>query len=78
LSIALYIATCVLTLTGCETLTPPLPERPPIAGNLTSLCPPLTPLDDGTGAKVLRKVLEVSKAYYDCANKHEGLANAVK
>ena len=75
---ALFIGISALMLTACVALTPPLPDRAPIPANLTSPCPSLTPLDEGSGAAVLRKVVEISEQYYDCARKHKGLANAVK
>ncbi len=38
----------------------------------------LTPLADGTGASVLRKIIEVSELYYECRRKHAALVDAVK
>lgn len=72
------IAACALTLTACALPIAPLPERAALPANLTALCPRLSPLDDGSGATVLRKLVEVSEAYYDCADKHEGLSKAVQ
>lgn len=74
----LFIATCVSAVMGCQSLTAPLPERPPLPANLTAPCLPLTPLEDGTGAAVLRKLVEVSGAYYDCAARHGSLSDAVR
>lgn len=41
-------------------------------------CPDLTPLDDAQAATVLRKVVEVSEAYYACQRRHDALIEAVK
>jgi hypothetical protein len=38
----------------------------------------LAPLSDGSGAAVLRKLVEVSEQYHDCRRKHDALADAVK
>lgn len=70
----------IIAMSGCA--TPPTPpsgaERAPIPPSLTSPCPDLSPLSDGTGASVLRKLIEVAEQYYDCQRKHRELVNAVK
>jgi len=38
----------------------------------------LTPLSDGSGAAVLRKLVEVSEDYYACKREHDALIEAVK
>jgi hypothetical protein len=38
----------------------------------------LTPLADGTGASVLRKIIEITEVYYECRRKQASLAQAVK
>lgn len=45
--------------------------------NLIQACPDLSPLNDGTGAAVLRKIVEVSKLYYECQRRHGALVKAV-
>lgn len=64
-------------LTGCATPTPPSEERAPIPANLTVECPALDPLKDATGASVLRKLIEVSRLYYECRSRHKRLVEAV-
>ncbi len=55
-----------------------LPQRPAIPANLTTPCPMLTPLADGSGASVLRKLVEVAEEYADCRRRHDALIEAVK
>lgn len=38
----------------------------------------LAPLTDGSGASVLRKLVEVSEQYHDCRRRHDALIEAVK
>lgn len=64
---------------GCATPTQRSPaSRAPIPANLTSPCEDLSPLQDGTGASVLRKLIEVAELYYACQRKHAALADAVR
>lgn len=56
---------------------PPSQERPPIPASLTASCADLTPLADGSGASVLRKLVEVSKMYHECKRRHTALSEAV-
>jgi hypothetical protein len=65
-------------LTGCATQTPPSEGRAPIEASLTSECPALEPMENATGAVVLRKLIEVSRLYYDCRSKHKRLDEAVE
>ena len=65
-------------LTQCTPLTPLLPDRPPLPPELTQACQPLNPLTDGRAATVLRKLVEIGQAYYDCAARHDALARAVQ
>jgi hypothetical protein len=80
-SIASLTGLCTLTLalttTGCATPMPPSQERSPLPANLTAPCPNLTPLDGPSGASVLRKLVEVAEAYYECQRRHRALAEAV-
>ena len=46
--------------------------------SLTEQCPALTVLTDPSGGAVLRKLVEVSDAYYDCAARHRRLVEAVR
>lgn len=41
-------------------------------------CPPLLPLEGKTGADVLRKLVEVGEAYYECADGKAALIRAVR
>lgn len=75
---------CILgiatTMTACAAQTPHLEEsplRPPIQATLTQECPALSALSDGSGAAVLRKLIEVSEKYYECRRKHSALVEAV-
>lgn len=56
----------------------PSEGRAPLAPSLTEACPPLEALSGTTGAEVLKKMIEVSEQYYDCADKHKRLTEAVK
>ena len=42
------------------------------------LCPDLTPMAGKTGADFLRKIIEVSEAYYACADGKAALVRAVQ
>jgi hypothetical protein len=70
---------CASMLTACATPTQHSGEgRSPIPPSLTSPCPDLEALQDGTGAAVLRKLIEVAEQYYDCQRKHRALVEAVR
>ena len=72
----LCIVMCALTLTGCGSLSKPL-EPPPIPASLRQPCPPLQPPADGTGAMILRTLVEWAGQYRECADRHQQLAQAV-
>lgn len=76
--IGLSIATCASMMMGCAASMPPSKGRAPLDVSLLTPCPPLLPLDDGTGASLLRKLIEVSEMYYDCALSKDKLGEAVK
>lgn len=66
-----------IALGGCaQPMIPPAP--PPLPADLVQACPDLTPIEDGTAAAVLRKLVEASQAYYDCQARHAGLVEAVQ
>ncbi|WP_445304385.1 hypothetical protein [Nitrosovibrio sp. Nv4] len=46
--------------------------------NLLSPCPPLTPLENKTGAAIVRKFVEVGELYNNCAMGKAALIEAVK
>ena len=66
----------VLTTTGCAASTPRL--RGNLPASLTQPCPPLAPLDGKTGADVLRKLVEVGRAYNECAAGKQALIDALQ
>jgi len=74
------IAVMACALSGCAWLQDDRPAislpRPSISANLVAPCENLTPLADGSGASVLRKLVEVSNSYYECARKHDALVQA--
>ena len=74
---AQFIVMIVWMTAGCATPTPHLPAVP-IPANLTQPCPDLTPMAGKTGADVLRKIVEISQAYYECADAHAALIEAVR
>lgn len=65
-------------LTGCLKSMPLSQAKPPIPASLTQPCPPLTPLAGMTGADVTRKLVEVGKAFNECADGKQALINAIK
>lgn len=48
-----------------------------IPASLLLPCPQLLPLEAMTGADVTRKLIEIGKAYYNCADSKAALAQAV-
>lgn len=76
--IALCISISALTMTGCATPTAPSEGRAPLPESLTRPCEKLEPLDNGTGGAVLKKLIEVSERYYECARRHKALVDAVQ
>lgn len=65
-------------MTACASRIQPSQGRAPIDASMTAPCPELKPLASGTGKAVLNKLVEVSKAYYDCRSRHRRLADAVE
>lgn len=61
-SIALLTLMFALMTTGCASPTTRSLDVP----RSTERCPSLTPLADGKGATVLRKLVEVSRMYHEC------------
>jgi energy-converting hydrogenase Eha subunit F len=72
----LFILMSASILMACaqptKLLIPPPPPK-----ELMVLCQPLTPLSDGTGGTVLKKVVEISGQYYSCAEVHNELVKAL-
>lgn len=66
---------CALALTGCA--SSPAPSAPTIPASLRQPCPPLTPPADGTGAAVLRTMLEWAALYRECAARVDGWREAI-
>lgn len=67
----------LLALAGCAAAPARRMDTPPIPAALTQPCPPLTPLADGTGAAVLKKLVEVAGQYHECAAAKDALDTAV-
>ena len=65
-------------LAGCASPMPPSQGRTPLDASLVEPCPPLSPLADGTGAAVLRKLIEVGDAYADCSARHRRMVEATR
>ncbi len=64
-------------LTACAS-SPQPPEPAPIPANLRQPCPLPLPLPhDGTGAAVLRTMVEWGQLYRECASRHAELVQAV-
>ena len=66
----------VWMLAGCSSLRVPS-EPTPIPASLRQPCPPLQPPADGTGAAVLRTLVEWAGQYRECADRHRQLAGAL-
>jgi hypothetical protein len=62
---------------GCAQQTPRL-AAPAVPANLLVKCEALTPLEDGTAASVLRKLGEVAAQYYECADRHNAIVDALR
>ena len=72
----LCIVASVLTLAGCSSLR--VQSEPlPVPASLRQPCPPLQPPADGTGAAVLRTLVEWAGQYRECADRHRQLAGAL-
>jgi hypothetical protein len=55
----------------------PQPAPPVLPASLRQPCPPLTPPPDGTGAAVLRTMVEWAGLYRECADRHQRAVEAV-
>ena len=73
-----FLYMSVLMLMGCESLGTPSEARSPIPPSLTSPCDPLPELADGTGASLLRWIVEASESYHAVCRKHRALVEAVR
>lgn len=62
-------------MTACSTQT--TLSAPPLPSALTQKCPPLTPLEGKTGGHMLRKLIEVSALYHECAQRHNATVDVV-
>lgn len=69
-------ACALILLCGCQSLMPR--SKAPLPVSLTNPCPNLDPLEGKTGADLVRKIVQISEAYYTCADKHKALADSVK
>jgi hypothetical protein len=59
---------------GCESLPRPSPVE--IPASLRQACPALPLPADGTGAAVLRTMVEWAQLYRECADRHRRLVEA--
>lgn len=73
---SLSIATCVLMLTACAS-SPQQSAPPVLPASLRQPCQPLTMPADGTGAAVLRTLVEWAQQYRECADRHRAAVAAV-
>jgi len=65
-----------LALTACGTTMPQSNVRVPQA--LLAQCQPLHKLEGMSGADMLRNIVANAEVYYDCADNHRKLIEAVK
>lgn len=66
---------CAWALTACGSLPKPPPVEVP--ASLRQPCPPLQPPADGSGAAVLRTMVEWAGQYRECADRHGRLVEAL-
>ncbi len=66
---------CASVLTACASSPQPLPAT--IPASLRQPCPPLPLPADGTGAAVLRTMVEWAGLYRECADRHAQVVRAV-
>lgn len=71
-------ATCLPMFSGCSTAPVRPDELPPIPANLTQPCQPLPPLVDGRQGAVVEQMLDDTKQYRLCAQRHGALVETVK
>ncbi|WP_304335341.1 hypothetical protein [Conchiformibius steedae] len=70
------MASLVLMLTACSSLTKPSANLEPPPPDLAQPCPPLPPLTDGKAGAVLLWAADVVSLYKDCRAKHSALVQA--
>lgn len=72
------MGTCCLIfiLCGCSNIS----VKPDVSlpANLMTECRPLSKLDGMTGADILRNITENASTFYECADKHKALIEAVR
>lgn len=73
----LFIVLSASTLTACAS-SPVQSTRPQVPASLLQPCPSLTPPTEGTGAALLRTMVEWASLYRECADRHAALAEATK
>lgn len=66
---------CASALTACA--SSPTPQPVEIPASLRQPCPQLQPPADGTGAAVLRTMVEWAALYRECAGRHRALVEEV-
>lgn len=66
----------LLAISGCATKLPQPNVRLP--AELTTKCQPLTKLEGTSGADLLKNIVANAEIYYDCADRHDKLIEAVK
>ena len=65
-------------LTACQWSTKPQPQALLIPANLKQECPELRKLESGTGAEVLRVMVDDRRKYVECAQGKKALIDAVE
>lgn len=66
----------LLVLSGCATKLPQPNVQLPVA--LVQKCQPLVKVEGTSGADLLRNIVANAEIYYDCADMHSKLIEAVK
>lgn len=71
---SVLLGVIVLSLIGCKTIVPKVPEFPEAPAELTEECGDLTPHteDDGKLTSTLTTVVENYSKYYQCSIKQRG------
>ncbi len=64
-------------LPACASLKPP-PAAPTLPASLRQPCPPLPLPADGSGAAVLRTMVEWGAMYRECADRHAAVVRAAQ
>lgn len=78
LPLCLTLALGATMLSGCSTVRVKPDDLPPIPANLLTPCPPLDPLTDGKPESVAKQMLQDSRAYLECKDKHRLLTETIK